>query len=173
MHPQITSDRLIAKALSIEELSVFIAAPAAFAAKMKINIPPGEPDEALIDAITNFLLPNAINAGEDYLFFTLWLIIEKETPNMAGSFCFHGKPENGKVEIGYGINALFQGRGYVTEVLKAVTDWARKRDDIQLLIAETDHGNIASIKALEKAAFEKTEIREKTFIYSTTTSTLD
>jgi hypothetical protein len=70
MHLQITSDRLIAKALSIEELNDFIAAPATIVAKMNINIPPGEPDVALTEAITTFLLLNAINCENSFIYST-------------------------------------------------------------------------------------------------------
>jgi len=163
---QIETERLIAKTLTTDELKEFAISPGNIAVKMNISIPPGEPDAALSDAIVNFLLPGTDGSGPDYLFYTLWLIIEKQTREMTGSFCFHGKPENRTVEVGYGINPLFRNRGYITEMLTGIIGWVQQRGDIDFLTAETETENIPSKKALEKAGFTLTEIKENGLIYS-------
>ena len=165
-HTQIETKRLIAKALTTDELKEFAILPGKIAVKMNINIPPGEPDNELSDAIVNSLLPGADGSGPYYLFYTLWMIISKHTNEMVSSFCFHGKPKNRAVEVGYGINPLSQNRGYITEMLSGIIGWIKHREDIDFLTAETGIENIPSKKALVKAGFTLIEIKENSLIYS-------
>ena len=68
-------------------------------------------------------------------------------------FSFKGISENGVVEIGYGINAEYENKGYTTEAVKAVAKWASTQDNVKQIEAEAEESNIASIRVLEKCNF--------------------
>jgi RimJ/RimL family protein N-acetyltransferase len=54
----------------------------------------------------------------------------------------------------------------MTEMLAGIIGWVKKRDDIEILTAETEMENIPSKKALERAGFTLTEIKENSLIYT-------
>ena len=110
----------------------------------------------LIDALEQVILPSVANAGNNYLFSTLWTIIQKEDNVLVGDICFYGKPnEDGEVEIGYGIHEAFRGSGYMTEAVEAMVGWAAEQPGVTTILASTDKANIASYLVLEKNGFVK------------------
>ena len=72
---------------------------------------------------------------------------------MVADICFKGEPENGRIAIGYGTYTEFQGKGYMTEAVKLLCDYAFSSFPIIAVTAETDADNIASIKVLQKNGF--------------------
>ena len=75
-------------------------------------------------------------------------------PILVGSGGFMSKPEdNGSVEIGYGMLAQFQGRGYATEAVSALTAWALSQPDVSVVVADALPGNVASVRVLAKSGF--------------------
>jgi RimJ/RimL family protein N-acetyltransferase len=110
------------------------------------------PDE-LKEALEQVILPQ-VAASDNPLYATLWTIIDKEPKLMVGDLCFKGAPNaQGEVEIGYGTYDSFQGRGFMTEAIGAVTQWALKQPEVQAILAETDINNIASHRTLSKNSF--------------------
>lgn len=87
---------------------------------------------------------------------TYWLIV-LECDNIAmGLVGFKGVPNaEGSVEFGYGINAIYQGRGYMTEAVEALVDWAFSHPECRRVTAFTQPDNIASRKVLVKNGFEE------------------
>lgn len=61
--------------------------------------------------------------------------------------------EAGGVEIGYGLAAPYRGRGYGTEVVRAIAEWLLSLPEVSEVRAETLPGNAASRRVLEKAGF--------------------
>ena len=58
------------------------------------------------------------------------------------------------LEIGYGLNEEYRGRGIMTKVVKAVCSFIfEKRTDIDKIVASTREQNIASRRVLEKSGF--------------------
>ena len=58
------------------------------------------------------------------------------------------------LEIGYGLNEEYRGRGIMTKVVKAVCSFIfEKRTDIEKIVASTREQNIASRRVLEKSGF--------------------
>ena len=47
--------------------------------------------------------------------------IEKKDGTLIGECCFKGVSPNGSTEIGYGISEEYQGQGYATDAVNAVT----------------------------------------------------
>jgi len=81
---------------------------------------------------------------------TYWLIVVSADKFGAGLAGFKGVPNgNGSVEIGYGIDPAFQNKGYMSEAVKALVDWAFQHPFCNTVTA-TAVENPASRRLLEK-----------------------
>lgn len=87
-----------------------------------------------------------------------WKMCLKKNGQSVGDLGFKGPPHMGRVEIGYGIRPEYEGRGLTTEAVKALCGWAITQDNVYYLDAETEPGNMASQRVLEKAGFKPTGI---------------
>ena len=75
---------------------------------------------------------------------------------MVGDLCFKGKPNAaGEIEIGYGTYDEDQGKGYMTEAVGAMIQWATTQPKVKFITAETEKVNVASFKVLQKNGFKK------------------
>jgi pimeloyl-ACP methyl ester carboxylesterase len=82
----------------------------------------------------------------------MWMIeLRYETP--IGDLCFKGIQANGMTEIGYGILEDYQGQGYASEAVDATVTWALQQAAVTRVEAETEPGNRASQRVLEKCGF--------------------
>ena len=70
---------------------------------------------------------------------------------------FKGPPQDGTVEIGYSVLPQFQGRGYATEMVRALIDWAFAQPGVLRIVAETTENNVASMRLLHRLGFAHTE----------------
>jgi RimJ/RimL family protein N-acetyltransferase len=70
-----------------------------------------------------------------------------------GNGGFKGRPAKGVVEIGYSLVPEFQQKGYATEAVTALLDWAFAHDDVCSVIAETLPELAASQGLLRKLGF--------------------
>jgi len=59
----------------------------------------------------------------------------------------------GEVEIGFVISDDYSGRGYATELVKAMMAYVFEKFDIKVLYGRVMHGNGASVRVLEKNGF--------------------
>ncbi len=84
------------------------------------------------------------------------IVIEQRERVAVGHVGFKGLPADGVVEIGYGINPSYQNRGYATEMVTALTQWALAQTAVDRVTAECRRDNVGSIRVLEKAGFERT-----------------
>jgi ribosomal-protein-alanine N-acetyltransferase len=111
--------------------------------------------------VTNFTLPNMKRAtGNDYLFYTFWLVVDKQSRTIVAELGFKGPPtSSGHVEIGYGTMPAMQGKGYMTEAVKGILQWAASRPDISAVLAETHIDNTPSIRVVQKNGFQQFEKR--------------
>lgn len=86
----------------------------------------------------------------------VWLVITKENNTIIGDIGFKGKPNSeNTVEVGYGIIPSAQNKGYATEAVNEIINWAFTNDDVNKVVAECLHDNIPSIKVLEKLNMNK------------------
>jgi ribosomal-protein-alanine N-acetyltransferase len=60
----------------------------------------------------------------------------------------------GNVEVGYTLHKKFWGKGYATEVLTALLEWARINISTNNIFACVDINNKASVRVLEKCGME-------------------
>jgi RimJ/RimL family protein N-acetyltransferase len=86
---------------------------------------------------------------------TYWLLVLAPDPTGIGLAGFKGVPDvDGQVEIGYGIASACEGRGYTTEAVSALVDWAFLQPGCRVIIAETRRDNPASQRVLQKTGFQ-------------------
>lgn len=87
--------------------------------------------------------------------FTLYAVRERTTTMAIGGIGFFGPPEDGIVEVGYGLVPSARGRGYATEALQGAVGIARAAG-ARRIIADTAVENIASLTVLRTAGFTET-----------------
>lgn len=86
--------------------------------------------------------------------FTSWIFIEKETNQVIGDGGYKGNPNSsGEVEIGYEIIESKRRKGYATEAIDALLDWAVTQPEIKSIIAKCHKENLPSRNLLEKLQF--------------------
>ena len=110
-----------------------------------------EQDEELKKAYTE-MLEGCLRHPDQWDWYAMWMI-EKTDGTHIGDLCFKGLREDGIAEIGYGILEEYQGQGYATEAVQTACRWAFLHPDVRSLEAETDAGNAASQRVLEKCGF--------------------
>jgi ribosomal-protein-alanine N-acetyltransferase len=87
--------------------------------------------------------------GKDYAY----AITLKEDGKLIGMFGLH--PLKLKIEVGYALARPYWGKGYMTEVLRAVIDWAFTQPDIFRVQAFCDVYNLGSARVMEKAGMTR------------------
>ena len=90
---------------------------------------------------------------ENRVWYAPWSMMLKDTQEYVGDLGFKGPVKNHAVEIGYGVLPEYEGQGYTTEAVQAMTQWAFQQKDVVFLEAETDPENKASQRVLEKCGF--------------------
>lgn len=111
--------------------------------------------EEVKDMVENFTLPKMKGVNRhNYLFYTFWIVIDKSFNTIVAELGFKGSPNrDGSIEIGYGTMPDHRGKGYMTEAVGAMMNWALEREDVKSVLAETDEKNLASIRIVEKNGF--------------------
>ncbi len=110
----------------------------------------------LREAFEQTILPNVADPTKDFLFHTLWTMIDKSLNTMVGDLLIVGAPnEKGEIEIGYGTYEAFKGKGYMTEAVGGIVEWAKSQPGVKAIVAGTEKTNKASYTLLEKNGFTK------------------
>lgn len=82
-----------------------------------------------------------------------WRMALKNGADYIGDLGFKSPVKDHSVEIGYGIRPEYEGKGYTTEAVQAMTQWAFGQKDVVFVEAETAPDNRASQRVLEKCGF--------------------
>jgi ribosomal-protein-alanine N-acetyltransferase len=152
----IETTRLIIKPLTYDQLVKYIKCDHSLEAELNLNETSRTISPELKEAIEQTLLPNVADKTKDYLYSTLWTGISKAENKMIGDLCIVGEPNSkGEIEIGYGTYDEFQGKGYMTEIVGGIIEWAKKQIIVHAITASTHKTNTASFKVLEKNIFTK------------------
>jgi RimJ/RimL family protein N-acetyltransferase len=84
-----------------------------------------------------------------------WMVLHDAI--VIGDCGLHGPPdEHGEVEIGYGLAAPYRGKGYGSELVRAISDWLLRRLAVRSVRATTAEDNRPSRRALERSGFALT-----------------
>ncbi|MES9521172.1 GNAT family N-acetyltransferase [Streptomyces capoamus] len=120
----------------------------------------GGPYEGTREACT--FLVKAYEAGVHRPEFGVFALVRPEDGRAVGGIGFHGAPdEERRVEIGYDLVAGARGHGYATEALRALTEWALARDDVDTVIATVERDNLPSQRVVSRAGFTRATVEEE------------
>jgi len=74
-----------------------------------------------------------------------------------GTIGFHGPPdEQGRLEVGYRVEAPYRRQGYAREAVRAMFDWAASAHDIHRFVASVSPTNEPSLQLIAGFGFEQT-----------------
>ena len=135
---KVESERLILYPLNNEEMKGMIEK---------------EHDSEMKQAYTE-MLEGCLSNPAERIWYAIWNMELKDVPGIiVGDFCFKGPGDDGVIEIGYGLKEEYRHCGYMTEAVKAITEWALSQENVRQVEAETDWHNIASQNVLFHAGF--------------------
>ena len=89
------------------------------------------------------------HTGKDFAY----ALTFKNDDSPIGMFGLH--PMNMKIEVGYALARPHWGKGYMTEILRAVIAWAFDQTDVYRVQAICDVENIASARVMEKSGMTR------------------
>ncbi|MGB8946288.1 MAG: GNAT family N-acetyltransferase [Streptomyces sp.] len=82
-------------------------------------------------------------------------IIERASGLVIGAIGLFWPPNDGALEIGYGIVASRRGLGHASEATRALTAYALTAPDVHTVYADVELANPASVRVLEKAGLRR------------------
>lgn len=153
--PQIETPRLTLRALSPRQLEWALHDLPQLEADLGMPVLPEISDPPVKRAISIKLHKMALAQPEQYAWYTYFLIISKDQQVGAGTIGFKGEPDaQGLVEVGYGIDPRCRRRGYTSEALRALVEWAFAQPGCRAITATgvLPH-NAASQGVLAKCGF--------------------
>jgi len=146
--------RLTLLPLAYQTLQQLLIDPSQAAEELKLALVPGLVDPPVDRAIQSKLAKMQAADPAQHPWYTYWLVVIPEENMGVGMAGFKGVPDaDGAVEIGYGIHPDYQNRGYITEVVQALVDWALSQPACRQVTAETLRDNLPSQRVLEKSGF--------------------
>jgi RimJ/RimL family protein N-acetyltransferase len=152
----IETERLILKPLTYDQLVKYTKCNNSLEEELNLNKTSRTISPELKEALEQTILPNVADKSKNYLYSTLWTAIDKAENKMIGDLCIVGEPnEAGEIEIGYGTYDEFQNKGFMTEIVSGIIEWAKTQELVKSIIASTDKTNTASFRVLEKNNFIK------------------
>lgn len=159
---QLESDRILLFPLTYDQLMLYLQGDNKLEKALCLTEGSRSISPELLKAFHETILIAVADPGANYLFSTLWNIVDKASNKMVGDLCFKGEPNRrGEIEIGYGIYPEFAGKGYMTEAIQLLLQWAFTQPGVDVIIAETENTNIASHRTLEKNNFRKYQVKEE------------
>lgn len=117
-----------------------------------MEISPGMAAE--IEEAMEFWRDFTINHPADYRWGTNWEIVLDAEKVSIGGIGMGGPPnQEGQVTVGYHIDVRHHRKGYASEALAALRDWALQQPHCTAMVAFTPVENLPSQKVLRKCGF--------------------
>jgi ribosomal-protein-alanine N-acetyltransferase len=96
-----------------------------------------------------------------------WAVTEKGSDKCIGIMGFYRtQPEHFRTELGYMITSEYWGKGYVTEAVKTLLDFAFSTLNFHSIMAVIDSRHTASERVLQKVGFVKEAHFKEDFYYN-------
>lgn len=115
------------------------------------HVPASWPGRALVERAFSASL-EAIRADPDKRLWGDRLLITRQGERLlVGSVIFHGRPDDGVAEVGYGVEESWQRQGYASEATLACVEWALEQPGVAAVTATTPPWHVASIRVLERS----------------------
>jgi [ribosomal protein S5]-alanine N-acetyltransferase len=162
----VETERLIIKPLTYEQLVKYAACDNSLEEELNVKSSSRTISPELKEALEETILLNVVDKSKNYLYSTLWTAISKAENKMIGDLCIVGEPNaEGEIEIGYGTYDEFQGKGYMTEIVKGIITWAKTQPGVKSITASTEKMNEASYRVLQKNGFRINRETEATLYW--------
>jgi RimJ/RimL family protein N-acetyltransferase len=158
MHPLVPSPirtrRLTLVPATAAHLKAELFDRPAFARLLAARVPSVWPPELYDRAAMKWTLKRQRAAPPLRGWSTWYLLLRTDAkPVLVGICGFKGPPEQGMVEVGYGVLRYFQRRGLASEATLGLMRWAFSHPCVELVIAHTLAELTPSIRVLEKCGF--------------------
>jgi [ribosomal protein S5]-alanine N-acetyltransferase len=113
-------------------------------------------NQLFTDCLMNDIKSNITKRPLDYLFHTIWLIINKENKLVSGHVFFSGSPNQcGEIELYTEIFDELNEHQFMRESLNAMIAWAAELDRIKLIRINIPVNNNALSQIMTESGFEK------------------
>lgn len=151
----ITTTPLTLIPATVEHARAEIADRDEFSRLLQAVVPENWPPESAEDALPLFL--EWLEAKPECVGWFGWYALVADTTSnkqvLAGSGGSMGPPQEGKIGIGYLVLPQFHGSGLATQIVDELIRWAKQQSSVTRIVAETEWGNPASVRVLEKHGF--------------------
>jgi ribosomal-protein-alanine N-acetyltransferase len=154
----VLTERIEVVPLDLNELKTIIKSRAEFEKMARCQVSGLELPSAYCEELAEMLeqTPHVWNnKTSDYLFYTLWTMIDRKNECIVGQFTFNGKPTpEGEVEVFFSIEPPYRRKGYATEVMQGIIEWAKEANLFKTILIEADLNNKAAMASLKKLGFK-------------------
>ena len=120
-------------------------------ARLPAHWPPPLNDDDSARFFLTYLTEHPSHAG-----WLAWYFVTSGSRVVIGNGGFTGAPSDGAVEIGYSIVPQFQRRGFASEAVRALVEWAFSHRSVDRVVARTLPDNPASRALLRNLGFRET-----------------
>ncbi len=154
----ISTDRLDLVAATLAHVEAELAAPERLADLLSAQVPPSWPPGEYDRSAMEFFRGRLREGGPGVEGWYGWYAVRRAAPGspaaLVGAGGFLGPPsEEGVAELGYSVAPEHRGRGYATEMARALMRRALGAPGVRRVIAHTSRSNPASIVVLERCGF--------------------
>lgn len=150
----LASARLTLVAASPDLIGSDLAGTADLATALDAEVPPEWPPELFSNTVMRVAQAQLLDPSEQG--WSIWYLLLKgqQRPSLVGLCQFKGRPDpSGSVEIAYSILPGYQNRGFATEAVARLVEWAFGHRNVVQVAAETLPHRKRSIRIMEKNGF--------------------
>ncbi len=154
----VETEHLLLVPLSLGQMRRWIRNPRQTAGELGASAP----DQSLLHRFSASRIYRAkISLMEDdpqhWWLSTYFQMIRREDRQIVGELGFKGLARPGETELGYGTHPPYEHRGYMTEAVTALSDWALRQREVPLtrITARTRAENYASQRVLYRSGFSQ------------------
>ena len=147
----IDSPRLTLVSATAELVAADLAGPATFAEALGAVVPEDWPPRLFGGSVMRAVAEQLLHPGEQG--WSVWYLLQRDAdpPAVIGMCQFKGRPDvQGSVEISYAVLDRYRNRGYATEAVARLVEWAFGHQNVVRVTAETLPHLRQSIRVLEK-----------------------
>ena len=156
----IETERLLLVPLSLADAASMVNGHVPPGARWTVGYPT---ERTLVRAL---MVLTAHDQGHDPGPFTGYQVVRRDDGTVLGDCGFDAPPDGeGTVHVGVGIAFSERHRGYASEALRAVIDWARDRPEVTRVRADAHRGNFETIRDLERAGMRRVGRDERLIHY--------